>query len=141
MFNLVIEQLPGQYIYISHSNPAIDFATDILPEVFAHFRHEEVIPPDLFTSRVILAIAARDSKKKPSFRLSVSSCLGENGTFILGLSFPTQRYAFFHENGKRASSLLSFPRKSDDFEVPRLQTAVLKHSNVAPVSWDFSIDD
>ena len=139
MFNIVIEQLPNKYLYINHTNPTIDTA-QLVSEVFNHFKFESVIPPDIFTARLMLRIAAEDSKKKPSFRLSIGPFLAENGSHILGISFPSRKVCYFHETGTRASALYNFPDKTHNMaRVSRYDTNLIV-SNTAPTVWNFSED-
>lgn len=141
MFNIAIEQLPGKYLYVSHNNPTINTAL-IVGNTLSKFRFEKEIDPDLFVSQLILNLAKLDSKKSPVFHLGVSSILGENSGFIIGVSFPHGKIGAFNEDGTCAHALydtLEFAEYVSRGGIPaNAGRGALVRSENPPASFNFS---
>lgn len=100
MYNIAIENDTQGYTFITHNNPSLN-PLKVVAKTLSKFRYElDKVDTGLFIANLFLNIASLDSKKKPSFYLSLRSALGENHAAICVVSVKNQAAGAFDEKGR-----------------------------------------
>lgn len=143
MYNIAIEVAPEKYIFVTHNNPSVR-PMEVLAKTLTRFEYEKVINPDAFTAHLLLTIAGLDSKKRPSFYVGVSPFLGENSTYIYGISFVHNVITAFDEAGNIAvtsgqgygiGDLIRYYKQNE--EAPNLPMLPFNRSDIPPTLLGF----